>query len=70
MLSQIKFMFNIRNNFATKLFSHKIRESPKVYLEMEGHLTVHIEWCDSLMLFNHIYHKYDDISRIHCQQMR
>ncbi|CAG2168116.1 unnamed protein product [Oppiella nova] len=54
----------------TNILSHQIKESPKVYLEMEGQLTVHIEWCDSMMLFNHIYHKYDDIPRIHCQQMR
>ncbi|XP_054164349.1 uncharacterized protein LOC128962050 isoform X2 [Oppia nitens] len=54
----------------TDIISQQIRDSPKVYLEMEGQLTVHIEWCDSMMLFNHIYHKYDDLSRIHCQQMR
>lgn len=48
----------------------QIKESPKVYLENEKCLTVHVEWCDSIMLFNHIYHKYDDISRTHCHQMR
>nr|XP_046914060.1 UPF0746 protein DDB_G0281095-like [Dermatophagoides farinae] len=47
----------------------KIKESPKIYLENEK-LTVHVEWCDSIMLFNHIYHKYDDITRIHGHQMR
>ncbi|KAF7491884.1 hypothetical protein SSS_01888 [Sarcoptes scabiei] len=47
----------------------KIKESPKIYLENEK-LTVHVEWCDSIMLFNHIYHKYDDITRVHGHQMR
>lgn len=48
----------------------KIKASPKQYLESDSHLTVHIEWYDSIMLFNHIYHKYDDIARTHCHQMR
>ncbi|RWS03481.1 hypothetical protein B4U79_07028, partial [Dinothrombium tinctorium] len=47
-----------------------IQVSPKDYLEMEGHLTVHIEWVDSILLFNNLYHKYDDLPRIQGQQMR
>ncbi|KAH9407552.1 hypothetical protein TYRP_012374 [Tyrophagus putrescentiae] len=47
-----------------------IKASPKRYLENESHLTVLVEWFDSIMLFNHIYHKYDDIARMHCHQMR
>ncbi|KAI2807259.1 hypothetical protein BLOT_009222 [Blomia tropicalis] len=54
----------------TNLPVAKVKESPKVYLESDNKLTVHVEWCDSIMLFNHIYHKYDDISRTHCHQMR
>lgn len=46
-----------------------LKVSPKDYLELNC-LTVHIEWIDSIMLFNHTYHKYDDLSRIHCHQMR
>ncbi|KAH9424047.1 hypothetical protein DERP_008895 [Dermatophagoides pteronyssinus] len=53
----------------TTLPVSKIKETPKIYLENEK-LTVHVEWCDSIMLFNHIYHKYDDITRIHGHQMR
>lgn len=54
----------------TNILSADIKASPKQYLESDSHLTVHIEWYDSIMLFNHIYHKYDDIARTHCHQMR
>ncbi|XP_075585063.1 uncharacterized protein LOC124494413 isoform X3 [Dermatophagoides farinae] len=47
-----------------------IKSSGKKYLENDTNLTVHVEWYDSIMLFNHIYHKYDDIARMHCHQMR
>lgn len=47
-----------------------LKLNPKDYLENDTYLTVHIEWIDSIMLFNHLYHKYDDLARIHCQQMR
>lgn len=47
-----------------------LKESPKDYLTDDSHLTVHIEWIDSIMLFNERYHKYDDLARIHCHQMR
>lgn len=47
-----------------------LKVSPKSYLESEGHLTVHIEWIDSILLFSHTYHKYDDLARIHAAQMR
>ncbi|KPM09906.1 hypothetical protein QR98_0084520 [Sarcoptes scabiei] len=46
-----------------------IKSVPKKYLENETNLTIHVEWLDSIMLFNHIYNKYDDIERIHCHQM-
>ncbi|RWS26430.1 uncharacterized protein B4U80_08312, partial [Leptotrombidium deliense] len=54
----------------TDIYSRAIQVSPKDYLEMEGHLTVHIEWVDSILLFNNLYHKYDDLARIHSHQMR
>ncbi|GIY91233.1 uncharacterized protein CDAR_127091 [Caerostris darwini] len=33
-------------------------------------VTIEIEWLDSLLLFSAIYHKYDDIRRLHCHQMK
>lgn len=47
-----------------------IKESPNLYLESNGNLTVHIEWLESILLFNSSYHKYDDIFHLHCHQMK
>ncbi|XP_054721728.1 uncharacterized protein LOC129231438 [Uloborus diversus] len=40
------------------------------YKETNKSLTVQIEWLDSLLLFSATYHKYDDIRRLHCHQMK
>ncbi|XP_076370439.1 uncharacterized protein LOC143256717 [Tachypleus tridentatus] len=48
----------------------KIRNTSNGYLGTNGQLTVHIEWLESLLLFGAIYHKYDDLCRIHGHQMR
>ncbi|GBM85282.1 hypothetical protein AVEN_46219-1 [Araneus ventricosus] len=38
--------------------------------ETNKSVTIEIEWLDSLLLFSAIYHKYDDIRRLHCHQMK
>ena len=47
-----------------------LKVSPKDYLTDDSYLTVHIEWIDSILCFNEKYHKYDDLARIYCHQMR
>ncbi|EEC09523.1 hypothetical protein ISCGN_000347 [Ixodes scapularis] len=41
-----------------------------MYLDGSGSLTVHVEWLDSQLLFGSTYHKYDDIARTQCHQMK
>ncbi|CAG2118687.1 unnamed protein product, partial [Medioppia subpectinata] len=41
-----EYMFDSVNTPIHERLSKK--ESPKTYLEMDGQLTVHIEWCDSM----------------------
>ncbi|XP_023216783.1 uncharacterized protein LOC111619310 [Centruroides sculpturatus] len=49
----------------------QIREMPNTYIEgTSNRLIVHIEWLESLLLFSAIYHKYDDICRVHGHQMK
>ena len=40
------------------------------YLNQKGQLRVRIEWLECHLLFQATYHKYDDVCRIHNQQMR
>ncbi|XP_064466638.1 uncharacterized protein LOC135377855 [Ornithodoros turicata] len=54
----------------TDVSVREIRESASMYLDSSGHLTVHVEWLDSQLLFGATYHKYDDIARLQCHQMK
>ncbi|KAF8787793.1 hypothetical protein HNY73_009355 [Argiope bruennichi] len=51
-------------------FGRKVHEMNSAYLENNTHLTVHIEWLESVLLFSALYHKYDDVCRIHGHQMK
>ncbi|XP_014259022.2 uncharacterized protein LOC106672250 [Cimex lectularius] len=48
----------------------ELREPGCPYLTDKGQLKVQVEWEESFLLFQSTYHKYDDVSRIHNQQMR
>ncbi|XP_077542466.1 uncharacterized protein LOC144155094 isoform X1 [Haemaphysalis longicornis] len=54
----------------TDVSVRQIRESAGMYLDGAGNLTVHVEWLDSQLLFGATYHKYDDIARTQCHQMK
>lgn len=54
----------------TDVTVREIRESAGMYLDGSGNLTVHVEWLDSQLLFGSTYHKYDDIARTQCHQMK
>ncbi|OQR69122.1 hypothetical protein BIW11_12461, partial [Tropilaelaps mercedesae] len=47
-----------------------LREQLSPYVDSSNQLTIHIEWLDNQLLFGANYHRYDDIARIHQQQMR
>lgn len=57
--------FNLILNFLLQL-----REPGCPYLTDKGQLRVQVEWEESYLLFQATYHKYDDVSRLHNQQMR
>ncbi|XP_039277029.1 uncharacterized protein LOC111043531 [Nilaparvata lugens] len=48
----------------------ELREPNCPYLTDKGQLRVQVEWEESYLLFQATYHKYDDVSRLHNQQMR
>ncbi|XP_054710150.1 uncharacterized protein LOC129219863 [Uloborus diversus] len=54
----------------TNIPVRQVREMNSAYLENNTHLTVHIEWLESMLLFSALYHKYDDVCRIHGHQMK
>ncbi|CAN8024874.1 unnamed protein product [Ixodes persulcatus] len=54
----------------TDVTVREVRESASMYLDGSGSLTVHVEWLDSQLLFGSTYHKYDDIARTQCHQMK
>ncbi|XP_028967040.1 uncharacterized protein LOC100905722 [Galendromus occidentalis] len=47
-----------------------LREQLSPYVDSCNQLTIHIEWLENHLLFGANYHRYDDIARIHQQQMR
>nr|XP_018908729.1 PREDICTED: uncharacterized protein LOC109038201 [Bemisia tabaci] len=54
----------------TDISIKELREPGCPYLTAKGQLRVQVEWADSYLLFQATYHKYDDVTRLHCQQMR
>ncbi|XP_035207201.1 uncharacterized protein LOC118182039 [Stegodyphus dumicola] len=54
----------------TNIPVRQVREMNSAYLENNTHLTIHIEWLESMLLFSALYHKYDDVCRIHGHQMK
>ncbi|XP_043255034.1 uncharacterized protein LOC122398857 [Colletes gigas] len=54
----------------TELDTNEIKNNQCPYLTDKGQLRVRLEWNESHLLFQATYHKYDDVCRIHNQQMR
>lgn len=40
------------------------------YFSDRSQVRLQIEWEDSYLLFQAVYHKYDDVTRVHNYQMR
>ncbi|XP_022698673.1 uncharacterized protein LOC111265921 [Varroa jacobsoni] len=47
-----------------------LREQLSPYVDSQNQLTIHVEWLENQLLFGANYHRYDDIARIHQQQMK
>ncbi|KAF6216296.1 hypothetical protein GE061_000636, partial [Apolygus lucorum] len=54
----------------TEITIKELREPGCPYLNEKGQLRVQVEWEESYLLFQATYHKYDDIYKLHNQQMR
>lgn len=54
----------------TSLIVQDVKDSRCPVLTSKGQLRVRLEWNESHLLFQATYHKYDDVCRIHNQQMR
>ncbi|KAK7595047.1 hypothetical protein V9T40_001480 [Parthenolecanium corni] len=48
----------------------QLREPNCPFITDKNQLRIQIEWGDSYLLFQSTYHKYDDVVRLHNQQMR
>lgn len=51
-------------------FILQLRDTNCPFLTEKNQVRVQIEWEDSYLLFQATYHKYDDVIRLHNQQMR
>ena len=54
----------------TNLGMNEVKADHCPFLTDKGQLRIRIEWNESHLLFQATYHKYDDVCRIHNQQMR
>lgn len=54
----------------TNLDVNEVKNERCSYMTNKGQIRVRIEWNESHLLFQATYHKYDDVCRIHNQQMR
>ena len=54
----------------TKIPIKEITDPNSGYLVNKTSIRIHIEWLQSLLLFQATYHHYDDITRIQTYQMR
>ncbi|XP_015585067.1 uncharacterized protein LOC107262917 [Cephus cinctus] len=54
----------------TSLGVTEVKDDQCPFLTDKGQLRVRLEWNESHLLFQATYHKYDDVCRVHNQQMR
>lgn len=54
----------------TSLDMNEVKNNHCPFLTDKGQLRIRLEWNESHLLFQATYHKYDDVCRIHNQQMR
>ncbi|TGZ49978.1 Uncharacterized protein DBV15_07454 [Temnothorax longispinosus] len=54
----------------TNVDMNEVKENHCPYLTDKGQLKIRLEWNESHLLFQATYHKYDDVCRVHNQQMR
>lgn len=54
----------------TNLDTNEVKENQCPFLTDKGQLRIRLEWNESHLLFQATYHKYDDVCRIHNEQMR
>ncbi|XP_032686875.1 uncharacterized protein LOC116851521 [Odontomachus brunneus] len=54
----------------TSLDMNEVKDNHCPFLTDKGQLKVRLEWNESHLLFQATYHKYDDVCRVHNQQMR
>lgn len=54
----------------TNVDMNEVKENHCPYLTDKGQLRIRLEWNESHLLFQATYHKYDDVCRVHNQQMR
>ncbi|XP_020289535.1 uncharacterized protein LOC109857542 isoform X2 [Pseudomyrmex gracilis] len=54
----------------TNVDMNDVKENHCPYLTDKGQLLIRLEWNESHLLFQATYHKYDDVCRVHNQQMR
>ncbi|XP_076638028.1 uncharacterized protein LOC143350094 [Colletes latitarsis] len=54
----------------TNLDTNEVKNNQCPFLTDKGQLRIRLEWNESHLLFQATYHKYDDVCRIHNQQMR
>jgi hypothetical protein len=48
----------------------QVKEGVSEFLEEGGHLRVRIQWGPSFQLFQSTYSQYDEVVKVHNQQMR
>lgn len=54
----------------TSLGVDEVKDTNCPFLTDKGQIRVRLEWNESHLLFQATYHKYDDVCRVHNQQMR
>ncbi|XP_066593097.1 uncharacterized protein [Prorops nasuta] len=54
----------------TSLGVNEVKDNQCPFLTDKGQLRIRLEWNESHLLFQATYHKYDDVCRVHNQQMR
>lgn len=54
----------------TSLDMSEVKDNHCPFLTDKGQLRIRLEWNESHLLFQATYHKYDDVCRVHNQQMR
>ena len=54
----------------TSLGVNEVKDEHCPFLTDKGQIRIRLEWNESHLLFQATYHKYDDVCRVHNQQMR